>query len=508
MGSLIRVCNVEEGSTVKVGGVDYIVNENLYDDLDISNDGYDGYLSDLIDDCDEDTCVAVISSPVNVNETRLNQLLAEKKVEKKTSLTESFKSQLHQEQPKEDCTDSQARLSASLAAKKAKKAGHLALTADLKAQRVHQATQGMSVDLSYAEKAIEDLYTKSGQLYRESKQTERDIENLAVETQNAFDAVGQDVQYLDFRVTSLEAKEEQREAAKYYQDQLNQKLSAKKAEGGNKMKNILGQFKGLFGKVEGIFAYSPAGLAMRNGLTKNFVVYDKKTGSITDVQDAVLDFKVPAFRLPVEAKDIKPGDIVVNQGTYAYVTDVAKEFVKVVYPTKNSQGTVLPTKNLLLQKPFYTVIRTFDIAAQQDGFNPALLAALGDGGSDEILPFLLMSGGLNASGSGIDPMTLMMLKDSTDDLLPFLLLQQGGLTQDGFNPLMLLATKGGKGKDILPFLLMQGQGGAAQGGFNPMMLALLDGDIDPMTLMLMGGFGGQNPFGSVQAPTSSDKEEK
>ncbi|BCO16262.1 hypothetical protein_gp209 [Bacillus phage vB_BceM_WH1] len=269
------------------------------------------------------------------------------------------------------------------------------------------------------------------------------------------------------------------------------------------MKNLFAGVKGQFGKVENVFAFSPVtgGLAVKVG-NGQFVAF--QDGQLVDVQGLTLDFKVPAFKLPVVASEVQAGDIVLNGAEYLYVTGVSDNYVEAVSPARREKVNVLPTTNLFFGKPFFTVVRTMDGAGA--GFDPTMLLLMSDGGNKEdLLPFLLMSGGLGgAQAAGqINPMMLMALQDSTDDLLPLLLMQQGGAMGEGFNPLMLLAMgegKGGKLNDLLPLMMMQG--GGAAGAMNPMMMMMLMGDgkggdmKDIMMMQALSGGNGFNLFGA------------
>ena len=294
------------------------------------------------------------------------------------------------------------------------------------------------------------------------------------------------------------------------QKQFNESLKQQKTGGNNTMKKLLGNAFN-FGKVEGKFAFSPitGGLALRKGISEDFIAYNKETKELTDVSGLTLKFNVPAFKLPVAAAQVVVGDIIIHNGEFVYVTKKADGYLEVINPEKGANASVIPTKNAILNATFYTVVKTLD-AAGEGGFNPLLLMAL-DKGSDkkDLLPLLLMSGGLGNAGipGAIDPTLLMLLGDDVDDLLPLVLMQQGGATGAGFNPLMfLLMGKGEKSKDLLPLLFATGGfSGAQAGAFNPMMLlAMGDGDIDPMTLMaLSGGFGGQAGGIFGQAPAAA-----
>lgn len=283
------------------------------------------------------------------------------------------------------------------------------------------------------------------------------------------------------------------------QARLNASLAGQKSNktlGGNKMTNLFAGFKNQFGKVQGKFALAATGgLAIRKA-SGDFVVFNKENSTITDVTGLTLDFNVPAFKLPVEAAQVKQGDIVLNGTDYGYVTNVADGYVEVIIPEKNARGSVLPTSNVIMGgKAFYTVVQTID-AAGQGGFNPMLLMAMGDGKKDDLLPLLLMSGGLGggaAQGGAIDPTMLMLLGDKTDDLLPLILMQQGGALGEGFNPLMFLMMGEGKDtSDLLPLMMMQ-QGGQA-GGINPMMLMMMSdkGGSDMKDIMMMQMLAGGN----------------
>lgn len=241
---------------------------------------------------------------------------------------------------------------------------------------------------------------------------------------------------------------------------LQEKFAAKSASKQKGFGSIVNNFKGLFGKVEGLFAFSPltGGLAIKK---KDGGLVAYKDGGLTDVSGLSLDFNVPAFKLPVAAKDVKAGDVVLHNGEAAYVIGVNDDYLETIVPEKASKGSVLPVKNILFGQSFYVVVKTLD-AAGNGGFDPMLLLALGDGNKDDLLPLLLMGGGLGGNGQAgaIDPMTLMLLQDKTDDLLPLILMQQGGLAGQGFNPLFfLLGEDKGSKSDLLPLLLMQQGGG-------------------------------------------------
>lgn len=394
-----------------------------------------------------------------------------------------------------------------------------ALSASLRAQAADQkATQGQ-FDTSVLKKSLARIAEDAHGLRAEVSDVVQSIAydvNSVAESVEALDedstnhwdyshAVSDVAHGVLDRVVKIENKLQEEENKVNLQNELDRKLGLQgklnnslknQKTGGNKMTNLLSGFKNQFGKVEQKFAFSAVtqGLAIRKGLSQEFVAFNAETGEITDVTGLTLDFKVPAFKLPTAASEVKKGDIVLNGADYGYVTRVNDGFVEVIIPEKNANGSVRPTKNALMGTAFYTVVKTLD-AAGQGGFNPMMLLAMGDGEIDATT-LMMMSGGFGGAQAG--------QAGGIQSMLPFLLMGD--------------KDKGGKGsKDLLPLLAMSGGFGGAQGqagAINPMMLMALggDGDIDPMTLMMMsGGFGGQGGglFGQapvVQAPNSTDGE--
>lgn len=363
----------------------------------------------------------------------------------------------------------------------------------------------------------------------------RDVERGFAQVDKTIEGIRDDIEDTDHRtvdlnrrLSAIETKQKREELKMNIQQQLNASLAKKsltsdlqaqlagqktnKTTGGNgTMKNLFGAFKNQFGKVEGKFAYSvvTGGLALRKGISNDFVAYDKESKSLTDVSGLTLKFDVPAFKLPVKEDAIAVGDLIIHNAEYVYVTGKADGYLETINPEKGIRGSVIPTKNAIFGAAFYTVVKTLD-AAGDGGFNPMLLMALGKGNKDELLPLLLMSGGIgNGAKGAIDPTLLMLLGDEVEDLLPLVLMQQGGVAGQGFNPLMFLAmNKGGKLGDMLPLLMATGGlngGGAQAGAINPMMLmALSDGGSDMKDLLMMQAITGQNIFGGA-APAAEVK---
>lgn len=546
LSQLKRLSEVSIGSLIKVGGKTYKFAEHGYspylveqvapgifstEEVEFADlvDEYRGMANHLVEVVKE---VGTGSQPDLTSQLR-QQL-------KGNSLTESLRAQVEgQKQP--TLSTIQATPLASISSEgfsishgvvkleespevaKVKKA---VTTADLRSQQAQQSAQQAKqaaltagLQAQKAQAGVTQAQFNASVASQKAVQVGSQVNELAEEVNDVYDyakAVS-DVAHNALEIaTKIESKQKLEEKQMNLQNALNQKLAQQKQQaglqsqfdaaltkttkttGGNTMKNLFGAFKNQFGKVEGKFAFSPTtnGLALRKGLTAGFVAYDKENKSLTDVSGLTLKVDVPAFKLPVKEDAISVGDLIIHNAEFVFVTAKGDGYLETINPEKAVRGSVIPTKNALLGAAFYTVVKTLD-AAGEGGFNPMLLMAL-DKGSDkkDLLPLLLMSGGLGgAAQGGIDPTMLMLLDGEVDDLLPLVLMQQGGVAGEGFNPLLFLATqKGGKLKEMLPLLLMQGGlGGQAGGQIDPMTMMLLagDGDIDFTTLALMGGLGGQ-----------------
>jgi len=138
------------------------------------------------------------------------------------------------------------------------------------------------------------------------------------------------------------------------------------------------------------------------------------------------------------------------------------------------------------------------------GANPApamdpmmMMMLMGDkGGMKDMLPMMMMSGGLNGQGAPMDPMMMMTLMGddagSMKDLLPLMMMNGNGAPMDPMMMMTLMGDDSSSMKDMLPLMMMQGQNGAPM---DPMMMMMMMGDDsssmkDMLPLMMMNGGNG------------------
>lgn len=244
----------------------------------------------------------------------------------------------------------------------------------------------------------------------------------------------------------------------------------------------------VFGKIgkadKGAFAISVDGGVAVKKKDGTFVVL--QNGGLTNMDTLAIDLDA-FFYLPVDVKDVMPNDVVLTaNGGVGFVTGIAEGGVVNVYDVNSEAlGSVKPAKHFLLPNAYVTkVVSLLTLAGNPVGgngaFNPLMLLLLSKGGGSKLdmksLLLMSMLGGQGGGLAGINPLMLVMLLGDEDgggmsEMLPLLLLTGGlggaggiggGIAQ---NPLMLLALMGDKGGiggdlgDMLPLLMLSGGGG-------------------------------------------------
>lgn len=115
-----------------------------------------------------------------------------------------------------------------------------------------------------------------------------------------------------------------------------------------KNKNIAGMnFE--FGPVDNRLGLSVNGIAFRNN-EGNYVTYNAKTNTITDVSEFTFNIDGMLWSIPVTIDQIKANDIILHKGDFVVaIADYDKEkgnSVDVVNPITQTKQTILPTQNI------------------------------------------------------------------------------------------------------------------------------------------------------------------
>lgn len=168
---------------------------------------------------------------------------------------------------------------------------------------------------------------------------------------------------------------------------------------------------------------------------------------------------IPAFAVQVPHDKIAIGDIIVgDKGILGWVIGKKEVALTLLDKSGVTKNYTPPKVAIAGQDGALVVQNLFNLTGGKDGLT---------GLQGSILPLLMMGGD----------------DSSLEKVLPLLLFSQSTGTGAGaINPMMLMMMA--KGGDIDPMMMMAmgGFGGAAAGGINPMMLMALQGD--------KGGLGG------------------
>ena len=197
-------------------------------------------------------------------------------------------------------------------------------------------------------------------------------------------------------------------------------------------KGIFGGFD--FGPAGSGYKISHLGIAVRNA-EGVMVSYDKAKNEVVNVEVLNFEGRNLVYKMPAAIKDVKAGDALIHNGSVVFVTSTANDITaidvkagekKIILPTKSMFGFDFVTKlvclidfgaaNASAENPFGNLMplmllgndsfgrdnmSTMLMLSMMNGekfdmSNPLMLLALmGNGGSDDILPFLLMANGTN-----------------------------------------------------------------------------------------------------------------
>ena len=210
------------------------------------------------------------------------------------------------------------------------------------------------------------------------------------------------------------------------------------------MDNVFGKLG--FGKcTDTRFALSINGIAVRQGNTNKFVVYNKENNEFVDTTDMLINIKDALFVLP--ATEINVGDTVVHENKAYYIVGTGRE-IKAVSYDDCTQTVLIPKSTMFGLKYFTKVFSMFgdNFAATGELFsNPMMLMALisGDGNTD--ISKLMLFSSLSKGEGFNNPMLMSMLlkDDSKSDLSTFAMMSMLG---NGTNPFAPKAPKAKENK--------------------------------------------------------------
>lgn len=196
----------------------------------------------------------------------------------------------------------------------------------------------------------------------------------------------------------------------------------------------------VFGKLQfgptSCYNLSHLGIAVRNAAGQ-MVSYDKSKNEIVNVD--LIDFNVKngIFAIPAAIKDIAVGDTVLHNDKPVFVTSL-EGGIQVVDPCAGEKKTILPTKSMFGFDFVTKLVCLIDFgvmnASEENPFGnmmPLLLLGNRDsyGQNDNMSTLLMLSmmGGGKMNFDMSNPLMLLALMGNggSDDILPFLLMMNG-----------------------------------------------------------------------------------
>lgn len=243
------------------------------------------------------------------------------------------------------------------------------------------------------------------------------------------------------------------------------------------LKSIFGDFGAI---TDGSVAITMNGdIAVRRN-DDEYVRYNKQTENMENQMSLVIkEASDMIYVLPVN--EVNENDIIRRKNTYYQILTVNKNgSLHVVNIKDGAKKTLIKETNVLGLNFYYKVVSLISEGMNNTlgNVNPMLIMALQDDkDSNDILPLLLMSGGMNTEN-----------KTMNNNILP----------------MMLMFSKKDSKMDMKTLMLMQMMNGQNNQQMNPMMMAMLMGDdkMDMKSLMLMQAF---SSF-SKNAEDSNEKE--
>ena len=184
------------------------------------------------------------------------------------------------------------------------------------------------------------------------------------------------------------------------------------------LKTLMGGFFGKYDKL--VLTMSGLGFKAKDGEVS---VYDKASKTITKVPGDFVLGDIPVYVIPAQDATLKEGDLVVhNDYLKVYLGKNEDGTHKAINVKTQEVQTLVPTKNLFGFGVFSKVVSLFDgiiggapTAGGLMDQNALLMFALmgdkdEDGGLDDMLPLLALSGGFGGTGAGtMNPMMMALL---------------------------------------------------------------------------------------------------
>ena len=161
----------------------------------------------------------------------------------------------------------------------------------------------------------------------------------------------------------------------------------------NEMNNI---FNMEFGGIDtDIFRISMNGLAIK--VDDKYVSFDIKNKTLTDVTQMSFDAKGMLFKIPCDIKNLKSGDIIINNGEPLIIISVGKgNEIEILNPSNSAIEKIILTQNMFGFTYVSKVVNLMDF----NSVNPIMFM-----NNMEFNPMMFMMGNMD----NINPMMIMYM---------------------------------------------------------------------------------------------------
>lgn len=167
---------------------------------------------------------------------------------------------------------------------------------------------------------------------------------------------------------------------------------------GNSMNEMNSMFGGMsFGSINtDDFRISMNGLAIKASEDK-YVAFDISNNTLTDVTPMSFDAKGMLFKMPVNVKDIKRGDIIIHNEKPVIITKIDEnDEIEIINPFTATNDKIILIKNMFGFTCVTKIVNMMNVS----GINPMMMS-----GNMDFNPMMLMMSGMK----DINPMMLMYM---------------------------------------------------------------------------------------------------
>ena len=161
--------------------------------------------------------------------------------------------------------------------------------------------------------------------------------------------------------------------------------------------------------TDNIVALSPYGIAVRNS-NNEYLTYNAATGSVVNVTGFTFDFQKMIYKMPVAAKDLRAGDMVLHCGKPMYVQSIEDDGIHCIDILNSESKVAVPIVNPFGFNFMTKIVSLMNLNTTQ----PSAENPFGN-----LMPFMMMSSIMDDNSSDADFGKMMMMSMMMGGSNPF-----------------------------------------------------------------------------------------